>query len=58
VHVSPALPRAASGDIRTEILQLVASNQLDEIDALLTSDAERAAVARLVAQRRNLRDRF
>jgi len=58
VHVSPTLPRAASGDIRTEILQLVASNQLDEIDTLLTNDAERETVAGLVAQRRNLRDRF
>ncbi len=58
VHVAPRLPRAASGDIRTEILQLVASNQLDEIDSLLTNEAERATVAGLVAQRRNLRDRF
>ena len=58
VHVSEVLPRAASGDIRTEILQLVASNQLDEIDSLLTNDAERATVAGLVAQRRNLHDRF
>jgi AMP-binding enzyme C-terminal domain len=58
VHVSDRLPRALGGEIRTEILQLIASNQLDEIDALLTNDAERAAVAGLVAQRRNLRDRF
>jgi acyl-coenzyme A synthetase/AMP-(fatty) acid ligase len=58
VHVSEALPRAASGGIRTEILQLVASNQLDEIDSLLTNDAERETVAGLVAQRRNLHDRF
>jgi hypothetical protein len=39
-------------------LQLVASNQLDEIDSLLTNDAERETVAGLVAQRRNLHDRF
>ena len=58
LHVSAVLPRAASGDIRTEILQLVASNQLDEIDSLLTNDAERETVAGLVAQRRNLHDRF
>jgi hypothetical protein len=39
-------------------LQLVASNQLDEIDSLLTNDAEHETVAGLVAQRRNLHDRF
>ena len=52
------LPRAASGEVRSEILQLVAMNQVDLIETLIASEAERALVARIVADRRNLRDRF
>ena len=52
------LPRGASGEVRSEILQLVAMNQVDLIDPLLASESERAVVARIVADRRNLRDRF
>jgi hypothetical protein len=52
------LPRSASGEVRGEILQLVALNQVDLIDTLIASEAERTLVARLVANRRNLRDRF
>jgi hypothetical protein len=44
--------------VRSEILELVAMNQLDLIDPLLKSDAERAIVGRIVSERRNLRDRF
>jgi AMP-binding enzyme C-terminal domain len=58
IHVSDSLPRRPGGNIRTEILQLVATNQLDQIDSLMTSDEERAIVADIVAQRRNLHDRF
>jgi hypothetical protein len=39
------------------VLQLVAMNQLDLIEPLIRSEAERATVARIVADRRNLRDR-
>ena len=53
-----ALPRNTSGGIRTEVLQLVAMNQVDLIDQLLTSEAERTQVAHIVAGRQNLRDRF
>lgn len=53
-----ALPRNASGNVRNEVLQLIAMNQVDLIDQLLTSDTERALVARIVAGRQNLRDRF
>ena len=56
--VVEALPRNGNGDIRSEILELVALNQLDLIDPLIRSDAERAVVSRIVSQRRNLRDRF
>ncbi len=53
-----ALPRRAGGEIRTEILQLVAMNQIDLIDPLIASETERALVDRIVAGRSNLRDRF
>ena len=58
LQVVDALPRNAQGDVRSEILELVAINQLDLIDPLLKTDAERAIVGRIVAERRNLRDRF
>jgi hypothetical protein len=44
--------------VRLEVLQLIASNQLDEIDLLVTNEGEREIVRGLVAERRNLRDRF
>jgi predicted Ser/Thr protein kinase len=58
LQVSGALPRSAGGAVRTEILQLVAMNQVELIDNLVASDSERAVIARIVAERRNLRDRF
>jgi hypothetical protein len=58
VQVVDALPRNAAGQVRTEILQLVAMNQVDLIDPLIANDSERAIVTRIVASRQNLRDRF
>jgi predicted Ser/Thr protein kinase len=58
LQVVEALPRNAQGEVRSEILELVAMNQLDLIDPLIKSDAERAIVGRIVSERRNLRDRF
>jgi hypothetical protein len=58
LQVIDGLPRNASGEVRNEILQLVAINQVDLIDGLIASDEERSLVARIVAERRNLRDRF
>ncbi len=58
LQIVDALPRNGQGEIRSEILELVALNQLDLIAPLLKSDAERAIVGRIVAGRRNLRDRF
>jgi predicted Ser/Thr protein kinase len=58
LQLTGALPRTASGDVRSEILELVAMNQVDLIDSLIASDDERSLVARIVADRRNLRDRF
>jgi hypothetical protein len=58
IQVVPSLPRNAAGHVRTDILQLVATNQVDSIDALITSDAERATVASILNARHNMRDRF
>ena len=53
-----ALPRDTSGKVRTEILQLVAMNQVDLIPPLLTTDADRALMRDILDARKNLRDRF
>jgi hypothetical protein len=53
-----ALPRDPQGEVRQEILQLVAMNQVDLIPPLVRSEAERQLVGRIVSDRRNLRDRF
>jgi hypothetical protein len=58
LQVTDELPRRASGEIRNEILQLVAMNQVDLIDALIGSDRERLLIQRILADRRNLLDRF
>jgi hypothetical protein len=58
LQVIAELPRRASGEVRSEILQLVAMNQLDLIDPLIADERERTLVAGIVAARRNLRDRF
>ena len=54
----PALPRDASGKIRTEVLQLVAMNQVDLLEPLMNSDADRAFLKTILDSRKNLRDRF
>ena len=53
-----ALPRDASGKPRTEILQLVAMNQLDLIEPMMNSEADRAFLKDILESRKNLRDRF
>ena len=58
MQVVERLPRTGNGDIRTDILQLVAMNQIDLIDPLLGNESEKEVVARIVAGRQNLRDRF
>jgi hypothetical protein len=63
IQIVPALPRSADGQgspgqVRTDILQLVAINQVENIDTLLTSDAERAIVEPILNGRHNMRDRF
>ena len=58
LQVVEALPRQATGEVRSEILELVAMNQLDLIPPLIKTDADRAVIGRIVSERRNLRDRF
>jgi hypothetical protein len=58
VQLVEAMPRRPSGEVRSEILQLVAMNQVDLIDPLLTGPAERDVMARIIAGRQNFRDRF
>jgi hypothetical protein len=58
LQVVDALPRDAQGEVRNEILELVALNQLDLIGSLVKTDSERALVGSIVSGRRNLRDRF
>ena len=58
IHVVQALPRDRSGKPRTEILQLVAMNQLDLIEPLMTSETDRAFLKSILESRKNLRDRF
>jgi len=58
IQLVEAMPRRPSGEVRSEILQLVAMNQVDLIDPLLTGPAERDVMARIIAGRQNFRDRF
>src|SRR5437762_10488165 len=58
IHVVQALPRDAAGKPRTEILQLVAMNQLDLIEPMMTNEADRAFLKSILESRKNLRDRF
>ncbi|MGC2812550.1 MAG: serine/threonine protein kinase [Bradyrhizobium sp.] len=58
IQVVQALPRDSAGKPRTEILQLVAMNQLDLIEPMITSDTDRAFLKDILESRKNLRDRF
>ena len=58
IQVVHALPRDANGNPRTEVLQLVATNQLDLIEPMMTSAADRAFLKDILESRKNLRDRF
>jgi predicted Ser/Thr protein kinase len=58
IQVVQALPRDGAGKIRTEILQLVATNQLDLLEPMMTSEADRAFLMSILESRKNLRDRI
>jgi hypothetical protein len=52
LQVTERLPRTASGEVRREILELVAMNQVDLIEPLIANEDERGLVAHIVADRR------
>lgn len=59
-HLQPVarLPRAADGEIRQDILQLIAMNQMTELDALVAGDAALGEIAHAIAAGRlNFSDR-
>jgi hypothetical protein len=58
IQIVHALPRNASGAPRTEVLQLVAMNQLDLIEPMMKNEQDRAFLKDILEQRKNLRDRF
>jgi len=58
IQVVRALPRDAAGKPRTEILQLVAMNQLDLIEPMMKTETDRAFLKDILESRKNLRDRF
>jgi predicted Ser/Thr protein kinase len=58
IQVVKALPRDANGRPRIELLQLVATNQLDLIEPLMINENDRAFLKNILESRKNLRDRF
>ena len=54
IQVVHALPRDSAGKPRTEILQLVAMNQLDLIEPMMKNDADRAFLKDILESRKNL----
>jgi hypothetical protein len=58
VQVVKSLPRDANGRPRIELLQLVATNQLDLIEPLMTNENDRAFLKNILESRKNLQDRF
>jgi hypothetical protein len=57
IQAVDALPRDASGDVRNELLHLIAMNQVDLVEPLIANSDDRDGVMRIVDQRKNLRDR-
>src|SRR6201992_2415417 len=58
IQVVKALPRDANGKPRIEFLQLVATNQLDLIETMITNEPDRAFLQAILESRKNFRDRF
>jgi acyl-CoA synthetase (AMP-forming)/AMP-acid ligase II len=58
IQVVHALPRDSAGKPRTEVLQLVAMNQLDLIEPMMATDTDRAFLKDILESRKKFRDRF
>ena len=56
-QIVPALSRTGAGQVRADILRRITANQVDAIDALITSEAERAAVVPVLTGRLNFGER-
>jgi hypothetical protein len=57
VQVARQLPRSAEGDLREDVLRLVAQNQVDLIDELSLDAAARRVANDVIAHRLNRTDR-
>jgi hypothetical protein len=57
IQISRRLPRSAEGDLREDVLRLVAQNQIDLIERLSLKGAAQSAAAELIAGRLNRTDR-
>jgi len=57
LQIVAVLPRDAGGNVRDDLLRLVALNQIDQLAQLPRSEAEEAALAAIIRDRRNLSDR-
>lgn len=57
IQLVPALPREADGEVRDDLLRLVALNQIDQIEQLPRTPDQQAALDVIIRERRNLSDR-
>jgi predicted Ser/Thr protein kinase len=58
IQVVAALPRRANGEVRIELLQLIATNQVELVPPLVADARERVAVDEIIAGRQFLQDRL
>ncbi len=58
LQIVPALPRAADGSVRDDLLLLIARNQIEMLADLAGSDAVHKQVAEIARSRQNLTDRI
>lgn len=57
IQIAPQLPRDKNGEVREEVLRLVALNQVDLIDGIALDPAAKTAAEGLIANRLNRTDR-
>ena len=57
IQLVPALPRDDGGEVREDLLRLVALNQIDQIAQLPRTPDQQAALDLIIRERRNLSDR-
>lgn len=57
IQIAKELPRGSGGEVREDVLRLVAQNQVDLIDGLALDEAARKATDALIAGRLNRTDR-